>query len=172
VNNTHIGVEMCESGSLKYTHGATFECSNPEEAKTMAKRTFDAAVELFAYLCKKYRLDPLEDGVIISHKEGHDRGVASGHVDPEHLWTQLNLPLSMDVFRKAVKAKLDSGDVYCDEYPTKLQAKDLKKVFALSLPIKRRDSAVATPHTPAAAASRSLPPKNMPKPMPIRNAEK
>ena len=125
VNNTHVGVEMCESGSLKYTHGATFECSNTEEAKTMAKRTFDAAVELFAYLCKKYRLDPLEDGVIISHKEGHDRGVASGHVDPEHLWTQLDMPLSMDVFRKAVKAKLDSGDVYQDDYPTHLQAKDL-----------------------------------------------
>ena len=60
-------------------------------------------------LCEKYKLNPLGDGVIISHKEGHTRGVASNHGDPEHLWTQLGLPYTMDTFRKAVKAKMDEN---------------------------------------------------------------
>ena len=33
-----------------------------DEAKAMVKRTYDAAVELFAYLCKAYNLNPLADG--------------------------------------------------------------------------------------------------------------
>ena len=40
-------------------------------------------------------LDPLADGVVISHKEGHDRGIASNHGDPEHLWSRFSfLPYS------------------------------------------------------------------------------
>jgi len=53
----------------------------------MTKRTYDSAVELFAQLCDEFNLDPLQDGVIISHNEGGLRGWAGRHVDPEHLWT-------------------------------------------------------------------------------------
>lgn len=105
-NNTHIGVEMCEPSSIKYTGGATFTCTNKATAQAAAKRTYQSAVDLFAQLCQQYNLDPLKDGVIISHKEGHARGLASNHGDPEHLWTQLGLPYTMDTFRAAVKAKL------------------------------------------------------------------
>lgn len=108
-NNTHIGVEMCEPACIKYTGGATFTCSNKTEAKACAKRTYEAAVELFAMLCEKYGLDPLKDGVILSHKEGCARGIASNHGDPEHLWTQLGLSYTMDTFRKAVKSKMKNG---------------------------------------------------------------
>ena len=106
-NNTHIGVEMCEPSCIKYTGGSSFTCSDFAQAKAAATRTYNTAVELFAMLCEKYKLNPLGDGVIISHKEGHARGVASNHGDPEHLWTQLGLPYTMDTFRKAVKAKMD-----------------------------------------------------------------
>ena len=58
-NNTHIGVEMCEPASLNYTSGATFTCSNIPEARKSVKRTYEAAVELFAMLCKLFNLDPL-----------------------------------------------------------------------------------------------------------------
>ena len=85
-NNSHIGVEMCESACIKYTGGANFTCSDLDTAKAVARRTYEAAVELFAMLCEKFSLDPLADGVVISHKEGHDRGIASNHGDPEHLW--------------------------------------------------------------------------------------
>lgn len=106
-NNTHIGVEMCEPDCIEYVGGSSFNCSDPARAKEMVKRTYDTAVELFAYLCKKYDLDPLGDGVIISHREGHKRGIASNHGDPEHLWKGLGTIYTMNTFRQAVKAAMD-----------------------------------------------------------------
>lgn len=105
-NNTHIGVEMCEPACITYTGGTTFKCSDIKTAKAVVKRTYESAVELFAMLCQEYALDPLADGVIISHKEGHCRGVASNHGDPEHLWSQLAMGYTMDTFRKDVKEKM------------------------------------------------------------------
>lgn len=105
-NNTHIGVEMCESEFLKYTHGATFTCSNEEASREMALRTYRSAVNLFAFLCHQYHLNPEEPGVIVSHAEGNKRGIASAHADPEHLWRQLKMPLTMDGFRQDVAKKL------------------------------------------------------------------
>lgn len=61
---------MCEPACIKYTSGANFTCSDLATAKAVAKRTYEAAVELFASLCKQYGLDPMKDGVIISHREG------------------------------------------------------------------------------------------------------
>ncbi len=108
-NNTHIGVEMCEPACIKYTGGSSFTCSDKTTAKAVAKRTYEAAVELFAMLCKQYNLNPTADGVIISHREGHSRGIASNHGDPEHLWNGLGMGYTMDGFRKAIKAKMDGG---------------------------------------------------------------
>lgn len=108
-NNTHIGVEMCEPACIKYTGGSSFTCSDHEAAVALVKRTYDAAVELFAHLCEQFGLDPAADGVIISHKEGHDRGQASGHGDPEHLWNGLQCGYTMDGFRRDVKAAMTSG---------------------------------------------------------------
>lgn len=105
-NNTHIGVEMCEPPNIKYIGGVTFTCSDKASAMQYAARTYNSAVELFAMLCEKYNLDPLADGVIISHSEGAKRGIASNHGDPVHLWTQLGMTLTMDGFRKDVKAKM------------------------------------------------------------------
>ena len=68
-------------------------------------------MELFAYLCKQYNLNPTADGVIISHREGHSRGIASNHGDPEHLWNGLGMGYTMDGFRKAVKAVMDGSGV-------------------------------------------------------------
>ena len=105
-NDTYVGVEMCEPACIKYVGGSTFTCSDMEEAKAVAKRTYEAAVELFAMLCKEYDLDPLADGVIISHAEGYKRGIASNHGDPEHFWKQLDMGYTMDGFRKDVKAAM------------------------------------------------------------------
>lgn len=108
-NSTHIGVEMCEPGCIRYKGGAAFTCSNREEAMDTVNRTYRTAVELFAFLCGKYGLNPLEDGVIISHREGHDRRVASAHADPDHLWKGLESGFSMEGFRKDVSAAMAEG---------------------------------------------------------------
>lgn len=46
-------------------------------------------------------MDPLADGVIISHKEGNKKGLASNHGDPEHLWKGLDTGYTMEGFRRA-----------------------------------------------------------------------
>ena len=114
-NNTHIGVEMCEPDCIKYVGGATFVCSDVEAARAVARRTYGAAVELFAFLCKRYGLDPMVDGVVISHKEGYARGIASNHGDPEHLWRQLGLGYTMDGFRRDVTAAMGAGSSGSEE---------------------------------------------------------
>lgn len=108
-NSTHIGVEMCEPDCIRYTSGANFACTDLQKAKTMVEKTLKSAAELFAFLCKQYGLDPLAEGVIISHKEGHDKGVASGHADPDHLFRQLGMDYSMNRFREEVKQIMEAG---------------------------------------------------------------
>lgn len=144
-NNTHIGVEMCEPACIKYTAGSNFTCSNLTEAKAVAERTYKAAVELFAMLCKKYSLDPLADGVIISHREGHSRGIASNHGDPEHLWVQLGMGYTMDSFRKAVKAAMggaSSGGNGTDEY-TKIMGDAVATAEQMKAYLKAKNPNVA-----------------------------
>lgn len=109
-NDTHIGIEMCEPACIKYTGGTKFTCSDLATARATVKRTYDTAVQLFALLCKRYGLDPLADGVIVSHKEGHKQGIASNHGDPDHLWAGLGMGYTMDGFRKAVKSAIGSSE--------------------------------------------------------------
>lgn len=107
-NNTgYIGVEMCEPSTIKYTGGASFNDLDSVKTKEVILRTYNSAVELFAFLCKEYKLDPLKD--IVSHAEGHKRGIASNHGDPEHLWKKFGL--TMDKFRLDVKAKMGEDDM-------------------------------------------------------------
>ena len=141
-NNTHIGVEMCEPACIRYTAGSNFTCSNPAEARSAAKRTYEAAVELFAMLCKKYGLDPLADGVIISHREGHSRGIASNHGDPEHLWTQLGMGYTMDGFRRAVKEAMGGASSGTDGY-TKIMGDATATAEQMKAYLKAKNPGVA-----------------------------
>ena len=104
-NGTHIGVEMTEPDvSMSYA-----------EAAEQITGTYHAAVELFAQLCEMYSLDPLADGVIIGHAEGHRRGVASNHADPELLWNTYGMGYTMDGFRQDVYAEMHKNDEEDDE---------------------------------------------------------
>ena len=107
-NNTHIGVEMTEPATIRYTSGAAWvETGDGENTKAHVLATYRYAVELFAHLCKQYHLDPLADGIIISHSEGCRWGIASNHGDVEHLWSKFGL--SMGQFRKDIKAAMEGG---------------------------------------------------------------
>lgn len=100
-NNTHIGVEMTEPSTIKYTGGSSWTDLNPAETKKHVFATYQTAIELFAYLCTEFKLNPLADGVIISHHEGNMRGIASNHGDVEHIWGKFGL--TMEQFRKDIK---------------------------------------------------------------------
>lgn len=99
-NSTHIGVEMTEPSA-----GMTYA-----EAAEQIAGTYHTAVELFAALCKQYGLDPEQDGVLIGHAEGHRRGVASNHADPELLWRTYDMGYTMDGFRRDVAEAMAKED--------------------------------------------------------------
>lgn len=114
-NNTHVGVEMCESKYINYINGYQFTVSNTELAKADAKRAYNSAVKLFAYLCNQYNLDPIT--AILSHKEGAAAHVASDHGDPEHYWKGLGMSYTMNGFRQDVKAEMEGEiDMTVDEF--------------------------------------------------------
>lgn len=92
-NNTHIGFEICED-SL--------------HDKFYFDKVYKEAVEFTAYLCKKFSLNPKEDGVIICHNEGYDRRVASNHSDVMHWFPKHGK--SMDSFRNDVIALMSSEE--------------------------------------------------------------
>ena len=107
-NNTHIGVEMTEPSTIKYAGGANWtETGDGDDTKNHVFATYRYAVELFAYLCQQFGLDPMADGVIISHSEGCKRGIASNHGDVEHLWSKFGL--TMQQFRKDIGAAMKGG---------------------------------------------------------------
>ena len=91
-NDTHISFEICEDG-----------LTDPDYFRLVYRE----AVELTAYLCGQYGLDPLADGVVICHSEGYRRGIASNHADVEHWFPKHGK--SMDDFRADVAAALAPG---------------------------------------------------------------
>ena len=101
-NNGYIGFEMCEPAQIHYTRGASFTVQDKAAAQAYCRKTYQNAVQLFARLCSFHGKNPLQDGVILSHNEAGKRGIASGHVDPEHLWRGLGLPYTMAGFRQDV----------------------------------------------------------------------
>ena len=68
-NDTHISFEICEDSLAD---------------RGYFQATYQAAVELTAYLCKRFGLNPLADGVVLCHSEGYRRGIASNHADVMH----------------------------------------------------------------------------------------
>lgn len=91
-NNTHIQFEICEDALSDETY---------------FNAVYQEAVELTAYLCKMYGLDPTADGVIICHSEGHTRGIASGHADVMHWFPTFGK--SMDTARADVAAAMSAN---------------------------------------------------------------
>ena len=92
-NDTHISFEICEDGL---------------EDASYFKAVYQEAVELTAYLCKEYNLDPLADGVVICHKEGCRRGIASNHGDVLHWFPKFGK--TMDDFRADVARWMEGED--------------------------------------------------------------
>lgn len=110
-NNNLISIEICESDYISYTSGANYDVKNEAGFKADILRGYNTAVLLCAKICKERDWDPLavlDNGMylISSHNEGRLAGLSSAHVDPDHVWGRFNL--TMDGFRKAVKAAMNS----------------------------------------------------------------
>lgn len=92
-NDTHVSFEICEDDLFDYDYFL---------------KTKNEAVNLVAMLCAEYSLDPMSDGVIICHQDGHKRGIASNHGDIYNWWP--NFGYNMDNFRKEVYDKMHKED--------------------------------------------------------------
>lgn len=92
-NNSHISFEICEDG---LDDAGYFEA------------VYRQAVELTAMLCKQFGLDPLADGVVICHSEGHQRGIASNHADVMHWFPKYGK--TMDDFRADTAQQMKEED--------------------------------------------------------------
>lgn len=98
----YIGFEICEDGLTD---------------RNYFNKVYREAVELTAYLCTNFDLDPKKDGVVICHAEGNKRGIASNHGDVLHWFPKHGK--SMDNFRADVaaemKTKQEDEDMNIDE---------------------------------------------------------
>ncbi|MCM1191966.1 MAG: SH3 domain-containing protein, partial [Butyrivibrio sp.] len=109
-NNTHLAAEMTEPATIKYVSGSNWiELGDGSNTKAHVLSTYKNAVEVFAQWCKYHGLNPLEDGVILSHREGHARSIASNHGDVEHIWARFGL--TMEQFRRDVAAAMQGASV-------------------------------------------------------------
>ncbi len=139
-NNTHIGVEMTEPSTIKYTSGANWtETGDGGNTKNHVFTTYQYAVELFAHLCRQYNLDSLADGVVISHSEGCKRGIASNHGDVEHLWSKFGL--SMERFRKDIKAAMEGSTA--EDSLTAIMGKPAATAEQMKAYLKKKNPSVA-----------------------------
>ncbi len=91
-NDTHISFEICED-NLK--------------DRNYFNQVYNMAVELCAYLCKKYGLKSTD---IIDHSEGYKKGIASNHSDVNHWFPKHGK--SMATLRADVDKLLKQEDVY------------------------------------------------------------
>ncbi len=101
-NNNLISLAMTEAATLKYTDGSIWiELGNGANTKSHVLATYANAVRFFAEICRKFGFNPLDSNVLMSHSEGHKKGIASNHGDVEHIWKKFGL--SMNQFRQDVK---------------------------------------------------------------------
>lgn len=126
-NGTSIGIEMTEPSSIKYTgKGANYIDKDPAKTKAHVLATYFNAVDITAQLCEFHGLDPLAEGVVLSHSECYKRKIGTNHGDPEHLWK--NFGLTMDKFRKDVAEAMKDSKLVVEKfesYLVKVTAKEL-----------------------------------------------
>ena len=112
-NDTHISFEICEDGL---------------EDRTYFEAVYQAAVELTAYLCRQFDLDPQADGVVICHSEGHAQGIASNHADVMHWFPRFGK--TMDNFRADVAREMKGDDDLTEDDVRAIVRSELDRIEA------------------------------------------
>ena len=143
-NNTHISFEICEDN---LTDEAYFQA------------VYRQAVELTAYLCREFDLDPLADGVVLCHSEGCDRGIASNHADVMHWFPRFGK--DMDTFRADVARELKGDEQVTQEQFDQMmrtwleqQAKQSAAAWAAPILKQAADAGITDGTRPQAFATR------------------
>ena len=120
-NRDYISFEICEDER------------NPNAPVCVQyfRRTYAKAALLTAHLCARYHLDPMADGVVLCHCEGHRRGIASNHADVLHWWRPFGK--DMDAFRRDVAFLLRQGRPFPGMYRPNSQPDDKEDVYTMEI---------------------------------------
>ena len=114
-NQHSYTIEVCESDFMKYLpNSANYTITNNERFLADILRGYDNAVRYVALKCKEFGFNPtdkLPNGLyrVYSHQEANERGLASAHVDPTHIWPKIGK--TMNTFRADVKAEMGISNV-------------------------------------------------------------
>ena len=111
LNTSFLGIEICEPSGIKYNKSGSAVISYDPPAGYF-KAVRGKAVELYAYLCGVYNIDPLRHdagGGILGHYEAHALGYGDNHADPRHWW-ELCEGYTMDDFRRDVYNRLNKKE--------------------------------------------------------------
>ena len=101
IRGWHSGVGS--KGSANNMGYIGFEiCEDDLSDKAYFDKVYKEAVELTAYLCNMFHLNPQTQ--VICHSEGHKKGIASNHGDVMHWFPKHGK--SMDTFRNDVQAEM------------------------------------------------------------------
>lgn len=109
VNDTHIGIEICEPAGFSY-EGNSMQGYKVEKQKPYFDAAYRNAVDLAVSLCREFKLSAAD---IMDHSEAHARGLASNHGDVGHWFPKHNR--NMNTFRADVKYQLSIFDMYTIE---------------------------------------------------------
>jgi len=88
-NDTHIGIEILEDDLVNSTY---------------FNSVYKEAVELCAFLCKMFNLNPLKNGIIVDHFEAYEKNIAANHIDVQHWFPKHGK--TMNTFRIDVCTKV------------------------------------------------------------------
>ena len=121
-NDTHIGFEICEDGLSDSTY---------------FNKVYTEAVELCAFLCKKFGLTEKD---IICHSEGRKLGIANNHADVMHWFPKHGK--SMNTFRAEVKKLLTASEAPKPPSPVQVEPKKLYRVQVGAYSVKANADAM------------------------------
>lgn len=112
-NDTHIGIQLCEPSQIRYKKKNEIELvGDKEKALNAVRTTYKSAVELCAFLCEKFNLDPMT--AVISRKEAYDAAIASMQASPEFVWEAVGADFTMDKLRDEVKQRMTENIMNAD----------------------------------------------------------
>ena len=123
----HRGWHCGGSGNDRYI---SFEiCEDDLKDKSYFEKVYKEAVELTAYLCKQYNLNPNGSNVIICHQDGYKLGIATNHSDIYHWFNKFGK--DMNDVRKDVAAamgKTSSGSSFNSSVSSSSSKKSISQI--------------------------------------------
>lgn len=124
------GCGFGEKGSYNATHIQFEICEDDLTSKAYFDEAIAKAVELCAYLCKKFDIKVPN---VVSHRESYLQGYGNNHADVDHWLKAYNM--TMDDFRGMVAEKIKGGEPMTDAEKNEFEALK-KRVESLETDLK------------------------------------